>query len=142
MELDGLFGEQNTMQRTGFEILNHAELLFELFKNVATLYISGDIQLKREILGIVCSNFYYDGQEVIIAIKKAFQPLVKIAYLLNLGRSGLEPPTSPLSGTPCIFTEYLFSLLCLHSNTFCNFSQTTQNYTKLYTITQILHKEF
>ena len=85
MELDGLFGEQNTMQRTGFEILNHAELLFELFKNVATLYISGDIQLKREILGIVCSNFYFDGENIEIAIKKAIQPLLKIAFLENLG---------------------------------------------------------
>ena len=84
-ELDGLLLEQNTMQRTGFEILNHAELLFELFKNAATLYISGDIQLKREILGIVCSNFYFDGENIEIAIKKAIQPLLKIAFLENLG---------------------------------------------------------
>ena len=65
--------------------MNHAELLFELFKNAATLYISGDIQLKREILGIVCSNFYFDGENIEIAIKKAIQPLLKIAFLENLG---------------------------------------------------------
>ena len=84
--------------KTGFELLKYSERMFELCKKASTLYLNGDVKEKREILKIVCSNLYYNGENVIISIKKAFQPLVKIASLQNLGRSGLEPPTSPLSG--------------------------------------------
>lgn len=97
-ELDDLLLEQNSYQRTEVEILKKAELLFELFKNASSLYVRGSIKQKREILSILCSNFLYDGKNVTITIKKAFQPLVKIANLEKMGRSGLEPPTSPLSG--------------------------------------------
>ena len=30
---------------------------------------------------MLCSNFYYDGENVVITIKKAFEPIVQIANL-------------------------------------------------------------
>ena len=70
--------------KTGFELLKYSERMFELCKKASTLYLNGDVKEKREILKIVCSNLYYNGENVIISIKKAFQPLVKIASLQNL----------------------------------------------------------
>ena len=67
--------------RTGFELLCYSESLFELCTMASELYLRGNTSEKRDLLKIVCSNFYYDGENVIIAIKKAFQPLVKIASL-------------------------------------------------------------
>lgn len=83
-ELDDLLLEQNSYQKTGVEILRQSELLFELFKNASTLYKQGTIKQKRELLIFLCSNFTYDGENIRITIKKAFQPLVKIAFLENL----------------------------------------------------------
>ena len=96
--LDEYLLKYSSYTKTGVEILKLSESLFELCKGAKKLCLRANIEERRKLLNILCSNFYYDGEIVTIAIKKAFQPLVKIAYLLNLGRSGLEPPTSPLSG--------------------------------------------
>ncbi len=52
-----------------------------------------------------------------------------------MGRSGLEPPTSPLSGIHKLIVENYFSLLYLHFRQFCNVRKTkkiTQNYIPLH----------
>ena len=54
---------------------------------VTLQYLNGDVRERQNILKIVCSNFYYDGSNITIAIKKAFQPLVKIALLEKMGES-------------------------------------------------------
>ena len=41
-----------------------------------------------------------------------------------MGRSGLEPPTSPLSGIHKLIVENDFSLLYLHFRLFCNARKT------------------
>ncbi len=84
--LDEYLLRYSSYTKTGVELLKLSEGLFELCKDAKKLYLRGNIEERRRLLKILCSNFYYDGQEVIIAIKKAFQPLVKIAYLLKLGR--------------------------------------------------------
>lgn len=94
MQLEDLTAKLSSYNRTSIEILKLSEKLFELCKHAHTLYLTGNICEKREIIKIVCSNFYYDGANVEIAIKKAFQPLVKIAYLEKVGRGGFEPPYS------------------------------------------------
>ncbi len=83
--LDDLILSRSALTKTGFELLKYSENLFELFKMTAAIYFRLSNSKKRELLKMLCSNFLYDGSNVIITIKKAFQPLVKIAELENLG---------------------------------------------------------
>ena len=63
------------------ELLKYSENLFELFKMSATLYSRLNNEKKRELLKLLCSNFSYDGENVVIIIKKASEPIVQIANL-------------------------------------------------------------
>lgn len=72
---------RSAMTKTGIELLKYSENLFELFKMTTGLYSRLSNSKKRELLKMLCSNFSYDGENVIITIKKAFQPLVEIAKL-------------------------------------------------------------
>ena len=62
-----------------------SEKLLELFKNARSKYLAASFEKKQELTKLVCSNFYYDGENLTIEIKKAFQPIVKIAYIYNGG---------------------------------------------------------
>lgn len=70
--------------KTGLDLLKKSEFLLELCEKASLLYSGGDINEKRNLIKIVCSNFYYDGENLTITIKKAFQPIVKIALLENM----------------------------------------------------------
>lgn len=94
--LDDFTLKYSSYTRTGIELLQLSEKLFELCKNAPKLYLGGSIIEKRKIVKLVCSNFSYDGSNIVITVKKAFQPLVKIAYLLKLGPEGFEPTTKGL----------------------------------------------
>jgi len=83
--LDDLILSRSAMTKTGFELLRYSENLFELFKMTAGLYPRLSNKKKRELLKLLCSNFSYDGENVTITIKKAFQPLVEIAKLEKMG---------------------------------------------------------
>lgn len=83
--LDELILSRSALTKTGFELLKYSENLFELFKMTTTIYSRLSNSKKREFLKMLCSNFSYDGENVKITIKKAFQPLVKIAILEKMG---------------------------------------------------------
>lgn len=83
--LDDLILSRSAMTKTGFELLKYSENLFELFKMTAGLYSRLDNNKKRELLKLLCSNFSYDGENIRITIKKAFQPIVEIAKLEKMG---------------------------------------------------------
>ena len=87
-KIDDMSMLYSSYMKTGVEILKYSEKLFELCKRASEYYLTGDVKEKREIIKIICSNFYWDGENVVIAIKKAFQPLVKIALLENLDCRG------------------------------------------------------
>lgn len=84
----------SSYQKTGIELLKKSEFLFELCEKASSLYLRGDVNEKRNLIKIVCSNLYYDGENVTIAIKKAFQPLVKIALFENMEDRRFELLTS------------------------------------------------
>ena len=88
--LDDLILSRSAMTKTGFELLKYSENLFELFKMTAGIYSRLSNSKKREFLKLLCSNFSYDGENVRITIKKAFQPLVEIAKLEKMEDRGLE----------------------------------------------------
>lgn len=73
-----------------FDLLSYTERVLELVKNASLLYLHGNNDEKREILTSLCSNFFIKDGKVVIAIKKAFQPFVEIAYLKNGGQSKAE----------------------------------------------------
>lgn len=83
--LDDLILSRSAYTKTGFELLKYSENLFELFKMSSGLYSRLDNAKKRELLKLLCSNFSYDGENIRITIKKAFQPIVEIAKLEKLG---------------------------------------------------------
>ncbi len=95
--LDDLILARSAVTKTGFELIKYSENLFELCKITPTLYSRASNSKKRELLKMLCSNFLYDGENVIITIKKAFQPLVEIAKLEKIGmtRFELATPTTP-----------------------------------------------
>ena len=83
--LDDLILQRGAYTKSTVEILKYSENLFELFKMSATLYSRLNNEKKRELLNLLCSNFSYDGENVIITIKKAFEPIVQIANLEKMG---------------------------------------------------------
>lgn len=90
--LDDLILSRSAITKTGFELLKYSENLFELFKMTTGIYSRLSNTKKRELLKMLCSNLFYDGENVIITIKKTFQPLVEIAKLEKMGVKRLELP--------------------------------------------------
>lgn len=83
--LDDFIIQRGAYTKSSVELLKYSENLFELFKMSATLYSRLNNEKKRELLKLLCSNFSYDGENVIITIKKAFEPIVQIANLEKMG---------------------------------------------------------
>ena len=93
-ELDELLVKQKTLNEYSIKVVKFSEKLLELFKNARSKYLAASFEKKQELIKLVCSNFYYDGSNLTIEIKKAFQPIVKIAYIYN---GGLKPTLLELS---------------------------------------------
>ena len=68
-------------------------LILTLYKNAYSAYLSGDVLQKRTLLKLVSSHFLWDGENLTIIIKEAFQPIVEIASLINGGREETRTPT-------------------------------------------------
>lgn len=92
--MDDLILSRSATTKTACELLRYSESLFELFKMLTGIYSRLNNTKKRELLKMLCSNFSYDGENVEITIKKAFQPLVEIAFLEKMGLERLELSTN------------------------------------------------
>lgn len=88
--LDGMLIKYSHLTKSGIHFIKYGESLFELFEMTSELYLQLDNAKKRTLLKLLCSNFSYDGENVTIAIKKAFEPIVKIAFLEKMGVRRLE----------------------------------------------------
>lgn len=84
-KLNSLNLKMSRLNSTSADVIDFSKKILELFKNAPGLYLRGSIEEKRELIKLLCSNFFYDGETLNIKIKEAFQPLVKIASLLNGG---------------------------------------------------------
>ena len=80
-KIEDLSMRHSIYNKTGLDLLQKSEFLLELCEKASLLYSRGDVKEKRNLLKIVCSNFSYDGENITISIKKAFQPIVKITLL-------------------------------------------------------------
>ena len=84
-ELDALDYRLLKLNKSDAEAINFSKKILELFKAAPELYLRGSMESKQDLIKLLCSNFLWDGENVTIIIKKAFQPLVEIAYLINGG---------------------------------------------------------
>lgn len=84
-EIDELNARLNLLNKQPAEVIKFSENLLELFKNARGKYLAASFEYKKELINLVCSNFYYDGENLTVAIKKAFLPIVKIASFRNGG---------------------------------------------------------
>lgn len=84
-ELDALDYRLTSLNKSDVEVINFSKKILELFKAAPELYLRGSLQTKQDLIKLLCSNFLWDGENVHITIKKAFQPLVEIASLINGG---------------------------------------------------------
>ena len=85
-ELDALEYRLISLNKSDIEVVNFSKKILELFKAAPELYLRGSIESKQDLIKLLCSNFLWDGKNITITIKKAFQPLVEIASLINGGR--------------------------------------------------------
>lgn len=65
------------------QFIDNVQMLFELCKNPSQWYYRQSIESKRQFLKLICLNFTYDGENLIIELKSALRHIVKSAYFLN-----------------------------------------------------------
>ncbi len=87
IELDYLTSLMHNINLKDNKIIDTSERLLELFKTAHTDYLKGDMENKKALLNLLCSNFLYDGEKLVIIIKEAFRPLVDIASFVKCGPS-------------------------------------------------------
>lgn len=95
--IDDLTIRMQSYHKTGFNILHYSVRLFELMGNAVNIYKGASFEEKRNFVNMICSNFYYDGENLTITIKKAFQSLIGIANLKMVGVKRLELPRLRIS---------------------------------------------
>ena len=73
------------IDKTFFEQSN---LLLDFCKNCHNTFLKSNAEQKRKIVKIVCSNFSYDGEKLLIEPNPVFKLLIKN----NLSNKKLHPP--------------------------------------------------
>ena len=97
-ELNELIANYNQLSKENDEIMQKAENLFELRQRAALWYYRQPTDKKRVFLKLLCSNLTWNGKTLSVTISKGAKLLFSNPSSNMVGRSGLEPPTSPLSG--------------------------------------------
>ncbi len=78
-KLEDLTLEYSALTKTNIELIKRFEKMFELAENLTQKYLQKSDEKKREILKILCSNFYYKDSELRIELENAFTTLLKFA---------------------------------------------------------------
>ncbi len=99
-ELNELTLEYTALCKTNQILIERVEKVFELFKDLSGRYFGLSIEKKREMLKILCSNFFYSGSKIDIKVKSAFVTLFR-TFVFYSDLSDLEPNSSKLvNGAP------------------------------------------
>lgn len=86
-ELDYLLANYTAAQKNSAQIFEYVKKILELCEKAYSLYLSGDEENKRKIIKTLCSNFLYDGSNLVIELKSTFKHLFKSASFKNGGPS-------------------------------------------------------
>ena len=90
-ELNDLLLENTTKQLNTNTILENAKFTLELFTKAPQLYLSQSTEEKHKFIKMLCSNFFYDGQNIIIEPIAPIIPLLNLSKIKKSERKGFEP---------------------------------------------------
>lgn len=84
-KLNYLLANYTATQKNSVQIFEYAKKILELCEKAYSLYLSSDDENKRKIIKTLCSNFLYDGSNLVIELKSTFKHLFKSA---DFGKTG------------------------------------------------------
>lgn len=93
-ELNELTIEHSALSKTNQILFERLEQAFELCKNLTGHYFQLSNSKKRELLKLLCSNFFYQDSKLDIKVKSAFMTLFR-TFVFNCDIFDFEP-NSPL----------------------------------------------
>lgn len=80
-----LLNKLQSLSKVADKFYECSNLLLNFCKEAPLLYLRQNSERKREILRLICSNFYYKDGKVSIELKSVFEHIVKNANLINGG---------------------------------------------------------
>lgn len=92
IELDKLEIKRVNLIISSDEFIRKADNFLELCKNLCRWYFKQNYEEKRNFLKLIISNFFYDGSNLHIELKSAFETMFKNANLVNGGREETRTP--------------------------------------------------
>ena len=86
-QLDDLTLQYTALMKTNHELTRRMDKLLELCESLSERYLELPDEKKRQLLKIICSNFFYSDSKLSIDVKSAFAALFKFVIFEN-GSSG------------------------------------------------------
>jgi DNA invertase Pin-like site-specific DNA recombinase len=78
-EISELEIEMNALLKNEDTFLADCQNLLELCENASAYYKTANVEQKQKLLKLLCSNFFYDGENLHIHLKSTFETLFKSA---------------------------------------------------------------
>lgn len=75
-ELDNLEIQNKNFINETDTLVDMATQIIELCKNAYSLYYRSNNENKRLLINLLCSNFLYDGENVVIELKNTLKPML------------------------------------------------------------------
>lgn len=69
--------EEQEMLKTTKTFFEQSNQLLEFCKNCHNAFLKGNAEMRRKIIQIVCSNFSYDGENIMIEPNPVFKTIIK-----------------------------------------------------------------
>lgn len=85
LKLDEFLIKYEATLKNDRTFVDNATQILELCRDALGLYLSYDNTAKRKLLNLLCSNFFFDGENIRIELKSTFEPMLKSANLVNGG---------------------------------------------------------
>ena len=120
-ELNELNIEYNALSKTNQILFERLEQAFELCKDLTGRYLQLSNSKKRELLKLLCSNFFYQDSKLNIKVKSAFMTLFR-TFVFDCDLSDFEPETHvSKNGAPCrsmfeIYKSNFKNIICRTEN--------------------------
>lgn len=89
-ELNELTIEHSALSKTNQVLFERLEKAFELCKDLQGRYFQLSNEKRRELLKLLCSNFFYQDSKLDIKVKSAFMTLFR-TFVFNCDLSDFEP---------------------------------------------------
>ena len=77
LERRKLILEEQEVLKTTKTFFNQSNCLLEFCQDCHSAFLKGNADLKRKIIKIVCSNFSYDGSNIVIEPNPIFKAVIK-----------------------------------------------------------------